>query len=92
MNIERLITTGESHWSELAGCLGDARFTGGNWLHGAKENGELLVRDDFVEMREVCARCPVFDDCDAWANRERVRDVFAAGYWRYPDGPFTESD
>lgn len=43
--------------------------------------------DEEGEWRQICIRCPVFDDCLAWVERleetpDRLTDVFAAGEWR----------
>ena len=83
MNIERMMSEqGEGHWSERAVCRGDKRFTG-KW--------EWLSAADKVALRGICANCPVFADCDDWASSPHVRDVFAAGYWRFP-GEFIDED
>ncbi|QQV92770.1 WhiB family transcription factor [Mycobacterium phage OhShagHennessy] len=64
-----------SHWTEEAECIGDDRFTG---------RVEDLSWRDHAEMKLTCEKCPVFNDCAEWAEREQVIEVFAAGYWRLP--------
>lgn len=72
-NVKRLMENGPLHWTDLAVCGGDDRFTG---------RFEWLSDVDRLEMAGMCAVCPVFDECAEWADVYRVVDVFAAGCWR----------
>ncbi|AYD82248.1 WhiB family transcription factor [Mycobacterium phage Wamburgrxpress] len=64
-------------WQDEAVCAGDSRFTA---------NPDWLDASDLYEMDELCGGCPVFDQCKKWAEREQATEVFAAGYWRHPNG------
>lgn len=64
------------HWSQLATCRLDGRFTG---------RREWLTDADLNEMESICLGCPVFVEClDEFVPV--VTDVFAAGEWRSDDG------
>lgn len=64
----------EKDWSEAANCLvdtpDDTRFI----RQPAPAEEEQWAR--------ICAQCPVFDECLAWADRLDVRSVYVAGEWR----------
>lgn len=73
LNVKALMEGKSLHWTDLAMCGGDDRFTG---------RFEWLSFDDLFDMAGMCLGCPVFDECSEWADVYRVVDVFAAGYWR----------
>ncbi|AXH67876.1 transcriptional regulator WhiB-like [Mycobacterium phage Bromden] len=81
--IKALMSPKPLHWTDEALCHDDDRFTG---------RREWLTLADRRDMRAKCGVCPVFDECWRWARDEQVIEVFAAGYWRNPDGRVTESD
>lgn len=83
MNIESLMSPKPLRWQDEALCEGDERFTG---------KYEWLASGDLFDMAATCHNCPVIEQCADWAAREQVIEVFAAGYWRSPDGCVTESD
>lgn len=71
--IEKLLQPqdGNYHWTELANCYGDERFT-------PAEAPDLAVAR---ELTEICLSCEVFLECaDKYAND--AVEVFAAGEWR----------
>lgn len=67
MDIEKLMQPGNTRWEDSASCRGDQRFINPMFKH-------------LLELSVICHGCPVFDDCDSWANGRS--GVFAAGYWR----------
>lgn len=68
-DVKALMENKPLHWTELASCVGDDRFT---------YRQDLLSISDIGQMARMCLFCPVYDDCLDWAERERVTDVFAA--------------
>ncbi|UVF61244.1 WhiB family transcription factor [Mycobacterium phage DuncansLeg] len=81
--IEALMSPKPLHWTEEALCHDDRRFTG---------DEKTLGPQDWTEMAAKCFDCPVRKQCDDWANREGVTDVFAAGYWRHGHGEDGEAE
>lgn len=72
--VKRVMEDKPLHWTALALCVGDDRYTGRQQdVNGLK---------DRCEMRAKCARCPVLEECAKWAECEKVVDVYAAGSWR----------
>lgn len=59
-------------------CLGDRRFT----------DDRLRISDDaeeFADMAEACASCPLLDACREFAVMARPEAGFWAGRWRGGD-------
>lgn len=71
------------HWTDLASCVGDDRFTG---------TYEALSPADVGNMAVMCLNCPVQLECLAWAEREQATDVWACAMWRFPSGEAVQHD
>ena len=76
LELRKLIEGSPEHWTDDAQCVGDSRFTG---------RREDLTLTDRREMRVKCGACPVWEQCHQWASSPDVHDVFAAGFWRFPE-------
>lgn len=74
LEVKPLMEDKPIHWTGLALCGGDDRFTG--------NFGDISPKDH-CEMIALCGNCPVFDQCAEWAERDKAIEVFAAGSWRY---------
>jgi hypothetical protein len=64
----------ERDWSRYAACIVDD-----------PEDTRFIRPPTGVEEEQwgrICARCPVFAECLAWADRLEVSGVYVAGEWR----------
>ena len=64
----------ERDWEELANCVVD----------DPQDKSFIDKPTPRTEgrMAILCATCPVFSQCKAWADREGVTGVYIAGEWR----------
>jgi hypothetical protein len=81
-DIDKLISDGSFHWSELASCRGDARFT----QKHPPTNKETL------HLKQICKKCDVFFECLDFHEEMAAVAVFAHGEWRYEDGDAPDRD
>jgi len=81
-DIDKLIGDGSLHWSELASCQGDARFT-------QKHPPDV---QEAKQLSEICKKCDVFFACLDFHEEWAAVAVFAHGEWRYENGAAPDRD
>lgn len=79
--LSKLMQLGEHHWTELAACLGDPRFT----------QKEPPDPSQARQLSAICRDCDVFFDCLKFHEECSAIAVFAHGEWRY-DSAAPDSD
>lgn len=63
---------GDSHWTDLAACVGDPRFT------QKDPPGPVEAK----QLSDICRDCDVFFECLEFHEQWRATAVFAHGEWR----------
>ena len=81
-DIDKLIGDGSLHWSELASCQGDARFT----------QKQPPNADEAKRLSLICKGCDVFFECLDFHEEWAAVAVFAHGEWRYENGAAPDRD
>lgn len=61
-------------WSDYAACH----------VYTADDKSFIIKPNDrqAKEWAAICAKCPVFEECESWSKRLKVSGVFTAGEWR----------
>lgn len=74
MSIDKLMQpdAGEPHWTELAACQGDPRFTQQHPPEAKQAK----------QLSDVCRGCDVFFECLEFHDECAAIGVFAHGEWR----------
>lgn len=75
--LTKLMQLGEHHWTELAACQGDPRFT----------QKDPPGPEQAEQLSGICRGCEVFFECLNFHDEWAAVAVFAHGEWRYDSAP-----
>lgn len=73
IDLDKLMQLGDYHWTELAACRDDPRFTQADPPNDAEAK----------QLSDICRSCDVFFECLDFHDEWDAVAVFAHGEWRY---------